>query len=467
RGAHRGEHGTHPLFDIGLDDDEAERRVVAAIDRFLGHPPRLRVAAGTVLLQQGSDVGGIYLVLDGEVALRRHAGGVEDTQESAGPIVGLLSLATRRRASFEVVAVTEVRAVPLTLSQLEAVFTAEPEVASLLTRTLLAVLGDRLRGAHELRAQLVDAQDALVSQARLATLGELAAGLAHELSNPAAALERAVDHLGDDLAVLLADEPDVVAALAAARAAPPVPASTQRAVRRALAEATGDRARAEVVAEAAGWDPERAESLLDLPAAEVARLAAVHRLGVNLRNANVSAERVAALVSSLRAYLRGGSEGPMSAAVAVGGTLDDALRILGHRLEDLTVQRRDEPVPTVVAQPGQLQQVWTNLLANAVDAAGPGGRIEIVLDAPDPAHVRVRVTDDGPGIAPTDRDRVFAPRFTTKGGRVAYGLGLGLSVVERVVAAHGGTVAVTGAPGRTTFAVVLPVVPPDADPEER
>ena len=130
--------GRHLLLEPQIDDDQVVTMLVAALDQALGHPPRLRVSPGSILLEQGADVGGIYVILDGEVELRRRTDAGERIvhREGTGPIVGLLSLASQRRAFLEVSAVTEVRALPITLGQLDQAIAAESDVGPLLTRTL-------------------------------------------------------------------------------------------------------------------------------------------------------------------------------------------------------------------------------------------------------------------------------------------------------------------------------------------
>ncbi|MDY7100863.1 MAG: ATP-binding protein, partial [Actinomycetota bacterium] len=472
----------HVLLAPKLDEGELEQRFVAALDRALGHPPRLRVSAGSVLLEQGRDVGGIYVILDGQVRLIRHR---EDRErivhEAAGPIVGLLSLATQRRAFLEVRATTEVRAIPLTLGQLDRALDAEPEIGALLTRLLVNSLASRLRESDELQARvdalaaslaterdqlasalvaLEEAQAALIAKARLATLGELAAGIAHELNNPTAALARAAAHVADDATRLIGD--DLVRdAMTRALTSEPMPSAAGRAARRALVERFGDRALAERLVAAGVVDVEHAAALAPFDDDRLSRLTAAHQLGTGLRNIGTASARVTDLVESLRAYLRGGDASPFVDDVSVTGTVEDALRLVGHRLASATVTRHYEPVPHITARPGPLQQVWTNLVTNAVDAAGADVHLEVTVDAPEPGRVRVRVGDNGPGVAPEVADHLFEPHFTTKGGQVRFGSGLGLSICRQIVEEHGGTIGLESSGGGTTVTVVLASHPPE------
>ncbi|MDQ4127497.1 MAG: ATP-binding protein, partial [Actinomycetota bacterium] len=133
--------------------------------------------------------------------------------------------------------------------------------------------------------------------------------------------------------------------------------------------------------------------------------------------------------------------------------LESTLTILGHKLKDVSVIREYGPLPAVPGHGGELNQVWTNLIDNAADAVDGRGRITIkAFESAD--RVVVVVADDGPGIPREAQGRVFEPFFTTK--EVGAGTGLGLDVVRRVVAGHGGEVSVESKPGETRFTVRLP-----------
>lgn len=457
----------HLLLDSSVTDEEIERRMVELLDRTLGHPPRLRVAPGTVLIDAGEDVGGIYVILDGVVRLtsRTRDGDRVLHEQSTGAIIGLLSLAEHRRAMQRCRAVTDVRAIPVTLDQLARALDASPELARLLTRVLISSLAKRLRRSDQLQieldqslADLSAARAQLVASERFAALGEMAAGMAHELNNPAAALVRAIEHAVDDLDEIVADAAMVDLIREKLERSTSTSTSEMRRRRRAMIDVVGDRHLAERLIGLGVEDPQQARRLAALPDPELDRLDAAARLGRALRNATSAAERIRELVASLRAYARGDQD-PASRVdgVDVGDGLETALRLVAHRLGDVQVIRRLDDVPTITANPGSLQQVWTNLLANAIDALDGVGTIELAVSAADPHTVRVTVTDDGPGIPADIRERIFEPRFSTKDGRVHYGLGLGLSISRGIVEDHGGLISVDSRPGRTTFTVDLPV----------
>jgi signal transduction histidine kinase len=138
--------------------------------------------------------------------------------------------------------------------------------------------------------------------------------------------------------------------------------------------------------------------------------------------------------------------------------LDVTLTILAHKIrkKGVAVTREYAPdLPRIQAFAGELNQVWTNLLDNALDAVAVGGRIE-VRTGRENSHVRVDIRDDGPGIPSDLLGRIWEPFFTTK--PMGEGTGLGLDVVHRIVVRrHGGEIAVTSVPGETCFTVRLPV----------
>ncbi len=453
------------LLDSSITDTEIEARMVELFDRALGHPPRIRVAPGTTLIEAGEDVGGIYVVLDGIVRLSTRTDGGEHIlhERSTGAIIGLLSLASHRRAMLQCRAVTEVRAVPITLDQLAEALGAEPELASLLTRVLVSSLARRLRRSDELQmeldqslAALSEARAQLVASARFAALGEMAAGMAHELNNPTAAIIRATQHLVDDVAAVVADD-GVREHMKEQIDATPMSTSTLRALRRDLTDSLADRVLADRLIDIGYTSLDEARVAASMDDAQLTQLEQAARLGRSLQVITGAAEHVQSLVGSLRAYSRGeDGQNAMADDVDVVAGVDDALRLLSHRMGEVDLHREVEPVAGVTARPGELQQVWTNVLTNALDAMHGRGRLSVVVGPVGTDRVAVRVIDDGQGIPPELCERIFEPRFTTKGTRVEFGLGLGLSISRQIVEDHGGSIRVDSAPGRTEFTVELP-----------
>jgi signal transduction histidine kinase len=138
--------------------------------------------------------------------------------------------------------------------------------------------------------------------------------------------------------------------------------------------------------------------------------------------------------------------------------LETTLAVLGHKLKHTSiavVRDYDRSLPKLTVHGGELNQVWTNLLDNAIDALGEHGTITITTRRENASAV-VDISDDGPGIPADDRDRVFEDFFTTKD--VGRGTGLGLATARRIVVdRHDGALTFDSEPGRTTFHVTLPI----------
>ncbi len=474
-----------------VDDDKLESMMIAELDRALDGPPREEVPAGTILLWEGQVVDRIAVLLDGRVELTRSTdeGHVVVHGESTGRIIGLASLTRARKASFTVRAATNLTLLPIALPQLDRALRADPELSQHFVNVLIRSLARRHRRAVELQientqlarsleeerdqlrdalAQLEDAQAQVVQSARMATLGEMAAGLAHELNNPVAALTRAAEHIAEDATELVTDCAQSTwrqTVLERAIRAPARSTAEHRRRRRELAAEVGDRRLAERLVAAGVEEPADAERLLAEAGltdreALLDELERLRRLGDAVRNLRGAAGRVSELVSSLRSYARAGSD--LQPGIDVREGLEDTLRLLNHRLGAVDVVRAYDDVPTITAQPGELSQAWTNIIANALDAMEDEGRLIVEVGAQDEA-VRVRVADSGPGVDDVDLDRAFEPHFTTKDGRVAYGLGLGLSITRRIVERHGGEIALQPAEegAGAEVVVTLPVRQPD------
>jgi signal transduction histidine kinase len=177
-------------------------------------------------------------------------------------------------------------------------------------------------------------------------------------------------------------------------------------------------------------------------------------------------QRVRDIVSNLRDFARL-DEAEFKEA-DLNAAMNSALEILRHEIKKKAIRLRThlEPLPPVLCRPGKLNQVFLNLLLNAVQACAVGGSVEARTRPDGERGVVVEVEDDGCGIKPEHLSRIFEPFFTTK--PVGQGTGLGLSVSFGIVRDHGGTIEVESAPGRgSTFRVRLPLHPRQGDKETR
>lgn len=316
----------------------------------------------------------------------------------------------------------------------------------------------------------------------LVSLGTLAAGFAHEVNNPAAAAARAVDALDEACQTLLASlgglaRADLTAqqftALDALRqeigaaAEPPSPlalADLEDALSLWLTrhDVTREWAIGPLLA-AAGADLawcERAAAALPKAALEpgLEWVASVFSISALLAEMKESTRRISELVAAIKSYSQMDRASVQQVDVTDG--IESALAMVGHKLGGGITIVRDYAagVPRIGAYPGELNQVWTSLIDNALDAMGVAGTLRLMTRA-EPDAVVIEVGDTGPGMPSEVAARAFDPFFTTKDA--GQGTGLGLDIARRtVVERHGGSIDIDSQPGSTVLRVRLPVRPP-------
>jgi signal transduction histidine kinase len=313
----------------------------------------------------------------------------------------------------------------------------------------------------------------------LVTLGKLSAGLAHEINNPAAAATRAVDALESacqtlvsSLSLLAAGELSAgqFAALDALRQEIQPAAATGDPLAVADREdeladwLTGHGVGEEwVIAEplaaagvAVGWC-ERVAQALPAPALGPALrwVASTLSAATLLAEMKDSTRRISGLIGAIKSYSQMDRGSVQQVDVTEG--LESTLVMLGHKLRDGVTVVRDygDAVPRVAAYAGELNQVWTNLIDNAIDAMGGSGTLRLVTRA-DGDGVVVEVRDTGVGMPPEVADRAFEAFFTTK--EAGKGTGLGLDIARRIIVErHGGTIGIDSHPGATVIKVRIPL----------
>lgn len=352
-------------------------------------------------------------------------------------------------------------------------FPALEHVSPELVQRLVGIMSDRAR--DEVRAQERDD--------KLRALGKLSAGLSHELNNPAAAIGRAAAALNKHLCnspqllknLMLAGPPS--AAIAAFKALATESSEYQAAPISALARADQEDALANWLETQrvpdgyslatglldAGLTRDKLAPLLaQLPeAAQVPALAwlEAHLTALRLtRDIREASQRISTLVADVKTYAHMDRAGGREKLVVTAG-LDSTLNIFAHALREKSVRltRTYAPaLPPIMGQAGSLNQVWTNLIDNALDALPPKGGALTVCVAPQNGFLCVSIQDNGAGITPEVLAHMFEPFYTTK--PPGEGTGQGLDIARRIVQEHGGRLEATSEPGRTEFIAWLPIV---------
>ncbi len=422
---------------------------------------------GEIFLREGSPADRLFVILEGEFRGTRESDGSDPRVfiAKAGQVTGLLPFS--RLGSFPLTTRAMVHSRVASLPK--ACFPEMLQRMPMLAQRLVGILADRIREVTRNEQQ----------QEKMAALGKLSAGLAHELNNPASAARRAAENLSEAINALREANTRLDAR----------ELSTEQ--RLLLSKLEGEIVEHEAPVldplersdredEIAGWLEKRsvthagqvAASLIDagfeyecleqiaahFPGDVIedvlTRVSASLLVGRLAKEIEHSTARISDLVRAIKQYSH--MDQMPEQEVDIHDGLETTLLILKHQLKQgvSVVREYDRTLPKVCAHPGELNQVWTNLIDNAVDAMKGKGELRI-RTAREPRQVLVEIGDNGPGIPQEVQNRIFEPFFTTKG--VGEGLGLGLDTVYRIIRNHRGDVTFKSCPGDTRFQVRLPI----------
>jgi signal transduction histidine kinase len=425
----------------------------------------IELQPGEVAVQAGEPANRMVVLLEGEIRSQFSTPEMPAWFVRAPGVTGMLPYSRMKTFPATTRAVVHTRAAYLPVDR----FSEMLERLPMLQQRLVGVLTDRVRRVAQMQVQTE----------KLAALGKLSAGLAHELNNPAAAAQRTVGTLREAFQTFR----EAAARLnshelsAAQRAA--IPALEKELAQRAAAPLDSlDRSDCEdrVTAGLERHGVERAWELapilvnagcdvkwLDVIAEQfpkealtdlLARIAGSVVIGGLMDEIEHSTTRITELVRAIKEYTYM-DQAPVQ-EVDIHHALENTLIILRYRLKHGVEVKLDfdRSLPRVCAHGSELNQVWTNLIDNAIDAMNGKGELRI-RTARELERVLVEIADNGPGIPSEIRDHIFEPFFTTKG--VGNGTGLGLDTARRIVGEHGGEISVESVPGSTRFQVRLPI----------
>jgi signal transduction histidine kinase len=451
------------LFDE-LDD--------AALTEFAAVARPFEAAAGEMVADAGAAIG-VILLLDGVLETVIPDGDREEPtgQHRAPTWLGAIGALTRGSLGVRVRAHTDCRMARVAPDDFRRLAFAHTGVHDRVMRQVGPVMSRITAIEH--------------NRERLAALGTMAAGLAHELNNPAAAARRAAAQMAEALEVVSATigrfvhsgvEREDAAKLVALHDGVVAAADTRTALD-ALGAADAEDELSDRLEELGVAEPWRLAEPLAAAGVDQAWLDRVHALAGPATDAAVrwvaatltarglaaelqeSTERMSHLVGAVKTYAYMDRGGLVEVDLHEG--LETTLVVLGHKLKHTSidvVRDYDRSLPKLTVRGSELNQVWTNLVDNAVQALGEHGTITIRTRREGTCAI-VEVSDDGPGIPPDIREHVFDEFFTTK--TAGTGTGLGLATAKRIVAdRHDGSLTVDSEPGRTTFRVSLPFTQP-------
>jgi signal transduction histidine kinase len=427
---------------------------------------------GELLAEPGNPIAATYFIISGKMRFYLPIGGIkrEIGDFKAGEISGFLPYSRAKMGTGYSVAVGDTQLMIFPKEKMNEMIKTQFE----LTQALVHVMTNRVRTFTALQQQ----------NEKMLALGKLSAGLTHELNNPASAIVRDSESLLKHLQM----EPQTFKSVIAIRMEPEHVdivtrkvfrvMSEKREVNLTLRQRTNKEEELTDLFDEMGIEnsDEIAESFVEFGFETADIELFKHHIPTEyfspifnwintmlvtermVQDIGESARRIAELVTSVKTYthMDQGQE-KQYADIRIG--IKNTFQMLIYKIKkgNITVVKQfDETLPPVKAMIGELNQVWTNLIDNALDAMEANGKGTLTIKTErDKEFVQVSIIDDGPGIPEEIRSRIFDPFFTTK--EMGKGTGLGLEVVQRIVKQHNGEIKVTSKPGHTAFIVCLPI----------
>jgi signal transduction histidine kinase len=322
---------------------------------------------------------------------------------------------------------------------------------------------------------LTKTQDQLVQSEKMAALGQLIAGVAHEINTPIGAINAANANLAEQLPGVIKNYPGVFNGLTDKEKDlffEMIRRSTEQAVVLSSREERQYRKEVSQFLEAAGVadadnlsrdlvkiglfkDLEPFLPLFKLPVAHglMEMVSMVGKMQLNLSNIGLAVAKTQKIVFALKSYShKQQSEDPVETDVVKG--LETVLTLYSNQMKSVQLIKDFDPaIPVIMGHPDELNQVWTNMIHNALQAMNNAGELRVEAKLKD-NNVVVKITDSGAGIPPEIMDKIFNAFFTTK--PQGEGSGLGLDISRKIIDKHRGKIDVESVPGKTTFTVTLP-----------
>jgi signal transduction histidine kinase len=448
-----------PIFE-GLSDEELRWA--------LDNSREVAFERGDVLSRENDPGDSFYIMLEGELQITRTVNGKSLVMGTTPPGIIGGELALLNGTSFRITAqaILPGRLLRFGVQAFREMFAAAPTLGS----RVLQIAAERMMGLATLLKQ----------SEKMAALGKLSAGLAHELNNPAAAARRAASTLGEALPALqaqtlrlntlgltdthleqlLAFQKQITARMATVLPLSPIEQSDRE---NELADCFDEHGIDD------GWELAATFVAMQITKDELVELidqfppdtvsAVLHWLNTSLSADSLldeieqSARRISQLVGAIKSYTYMDQAGVQDIDLHQG--LENTLTVMHHKLKNINVVRQyDMQMPCVPARGSELNQVWTNLIDNAADAINGKGTIWLITRCEND-FAMVEIADDGRGIAPDVMPHIFEPFYTTK--EVGVGTGLGLDISYRIIKQHNGTIEVQSNPGLTRFIMRLPI----------
>jgi C4-dicarboxylate-specific signal transduction histidine kinase len=414
-----------------------------------------------VLMDQGEPNRRLYLIQEGTLI-----GNVRDEDDNyyelfrstKGMFVGVYSFFSRTYVSAtRVIAQTDCQ---LAYIETDGLTVPDPEKYQKALEDAVQVvvheLAARQQLAHEESMQNRNTMNKLFEADKMATLGQMAAGLAHELNNAIMVLERNTDWLSCRIEELIQKRAPQYQAYYKSGTESAVPLSTAE-VRERAGELQRKRKLERSLAKKLARTGIPTTQLLSENDAELGNLTQYWELGKAFNDMQLAAQHAIHVVKSVKQL--GANRSDRQDGLQINETISEALGILTSALRTINMQTELGELPTIYGNHGEFVQVWINIIKNACEAMQQAGTTDptiLIKTKKRKKSIRITLQDNGPGIPKHIKAKIFQPSFTTKVGGLSFGLGLGLSIVQRLVSSYDGKVNVKSQPGETSFIIEIP-----------
>ncbi|MEM1135361.1 MAG: ATP-binding protein, partial [Bacteroidota bacterium] len=420
---------------------------------------------GGDLMKQGAENKRLYLIEKGSLIgyLKDDKGKpFEIFRSTTGMFVGVYSFFSKTYASYATIVANED-------SQLAYIDTSvnvvEDEACRSFVEHFMPIIVNELSARQKLAREVALEKERtltrLLQHDKMATLGEMAAGLAHELNNAVGVLQRKTEWLSEELSTYLRDKdskgmfPFFEKGLEVGQA---LSSSEVRKKRKELEQKLGlSAADAQKIART-GIAPQELDQVLSEDMMNAERLYYYWEIGTAFHDMLLAANHAVHVVKSVKQL--GASSAERQHSIQVVQTIEEALALLKSPLRKVILSTDLQEVPEISASNGELVQVWVNIIKNGIESMEnsntPSPQLSIVCKSIGNC-IQVLIEDNGPGIPKAIQSKIFEPHFSTKSDSASVGLGLGLAIVRRLIESYHGKIGVKSQIGKTVFKVLLPI----------
>lgn len=481
-------------FKLGKQWFADRKHVTELIQRLFGdtdhsHKYLMQYEKNEILLNEGEQLSDIYILLEGVVELCKRK---PDTKTNypiirlkAGSFIGIIAFTTGEPSLTTAIVVEPAIVLKIPDDDVRELLEKNERFQTYMDELILANLLDRFRNTiilqmkldsvnNKLREErnesqrayreLKEAQDRLIYQEKMATLGQLVAGFAHEVNNPTASLLRSTETLEERISELLihmesekGDRKLLKDLYEAGKKAvyPDTNKIRQRSneLKKSFPDATAAELRL-----MSQLPEEKVEIFQEKGITDTGMIdfyLQYFEMGKMFHNIESAGTRIAGLVKSLKSYSRTDNDA-MWEEIDIREGIHDTLKLTSNRIKYYNIDLDLPELPKIRVNPAALNQVWTNIVLNAADAMGKKGSLRIWCNN-DEETIWVSIQDSGPGIDEEILENIFESNFSTKKSDVKFGLGLGLSISKDIVEQHGGSISVNNSDkGGAVFTVRLP-----------